>query len=49
LKIINLNCVECGKKIKRKDIKYKAQGTHEGSMWCLKCDRRLGGVAFNGY
>jgi len=42
---INLTCIRCSKKIKRRDLKYRAQGTHEGSLYCLKCDHALGGVA----
>lgn len=38
--------MNCGKRIKRRDMKYKAQGTHTGGMWCLKCDNLMGGVAF---
>ena len=39
---INLLCITCGKKIKKRDLKYRSCGSHEGSLQCLRCNRGNG-------
>lgn len=46
MKKVNLFCMTCQKKIKKRDMKFRKQGTHEGSMMCLQCENRC---VMNGY